>query len=65
MRPPRVKKLPVSKRSLVSDFPSFGPHGSVIGMRRMYYGNDALLVRCGVYVYNVTKNPRIYYDIAE
>lgn len=29
-------------------------------MKKLYYGNDALLVRCGQYVYNVTNEPSIY-----
>ena len=31
-------------------------------MRKLYYGKNALLVRCGDYIYNVTTNPDIYYS---
>jgi hypothetical protein len=35
------------------DYPNFGPNGSVAGMKKLYYGKDALLVRSGAYVYHV------------
>ena len=35
--------------------------GSIAGMKRMFYGKDALLVRCGSWIYNVSKEPRIYH----
>lgn len=34
-------------------YPSFGPNGNVAGMKKKYYGKDALLVRYGAYVYHV------------
>jgi hypothetical protein len=49
---------------MVKDFPSFSATGSIKGMKRMYYGEDALLVRCGSYIYNVTSKPEIYYNLA-
>lgn len=48
------------KRCDISRFPNFHKSGSVSGMKKLYYGNDALLVRCGQYVYNVTSEPSIY-----
>jgi hypothetical protein len=48
------------RKAGLSNFPNFGPNGSVTGMRARYYGPDALLVRCGAYVYNVTGRPDIY-----
>lgn len=61
-RPPRVRTLSVAdgKRLGIEEFPNFGPRGNVTGMRRLYYGDKALLVRCGSYVYNVTGQPDIY-----
>ena len=56
----RVKKLPLNQASLLSCFPNFHKSGSIIGMKHMYYGKDALLVRCGDYIYNVSSEPRIY-----
>jgi len=29
----------------------------------LYYGKDALLVRCGNYIYNVSSEPDIYHSI--
>lgn len=29
---------------------------------RKYFGRKAMLVRCGSYIYNVSKNPEIYRD---
>lgn len=40
----------------LDDYPSFGPHGNVYGMKKKYYGKDALLVRSGAYVYHVPAN---------
>ena len=51
----RVKYLPVStgKRLNIDRYPNFSATGSVRGMKRDFYGKDALLVRCGSYIYNV------------
>ncbi len=51
----RVKILPVTdgKRLGISDFPNFSASGSVRGMKENFYGKDALLVKCGSYIYNV------------
>ena len=37
----------------LSQFPNFSASGSIIGMKQKYYGKDALLIRCGQYIYNV------------
>ena len=62
MASPRVKYLPVKlgERLGIDRFPNFSRTGSVRGMRELYYGNDALLVRCGNYIYNVSGEPGIY-----
>lgn len=62
MRPPPVKTLSVKEGEQLNlnRFPSFHCTGSITGMRKKYYGNDALLVRCGSYIYNVTREPEIY-----
>ena len=44
----------------LSDFPNFSKTGSITGMKKLYYGKDALLVKCGAYIYNVTSKPEIY-----
>lgn len=46
----------------ISRFPNFHRSGSINGMKRLYYGKDALLVACGSYIYNVTSEPNIYYQ---
>lgn len=33
-------------------------------MKELYYGKNALWVRCGNYIYNVSSEPEIYYNIA-
>lgn len=59
----RTKYLPVAegKRVNISAFPNFSANGSIRGMKEKFYGKDALLVRCGSYIYNVSKRPEIYY----
>lgn len=66
MRAPRVKYLRVAdgERLRIHEFPNFSATGSVTGMRKRYYGNDALLVRCGSYIYNVSARPEIYFKWA-
>jgi len=62
----RVKYLKVEKgmRLGINKYPSFSVEGSIKGMKEKYYGKDALLVRSGSYIYNVTSNPDIYYNYA-
>jgi hypothetical protein len=45
---------------LLKDFPAFHRTGNITGMKKLYYGKDALLVKCGNYIYNVTSEPNIY-----
>lgn len=48
--------LPVKFAYLLSDCPNFHKSGSITGMRARFYGKDAQLIRCGSYIYNVTRN---------
>ena len=48
------------KRLGIDNYPNFHKSGSIAGMKKKYYGKDALLVRCGNYIYNVTTNRSIY-----
>lgn len=48
------------KRVNLSRFPNFSRTGSIRGMKKLYYGKDALLIRCGSYIYNVSSEPDIY-----
>lgn len=45
----------------IHQFPNFSVTGNIWGMKHLYYGVDALLVRCGSWIYNVTSQPGIYY----
>jgi len=47
------------ERYNISDYPNFHKSGCIKGMKKIY-GKDALLVRCGNYIYNVSSNPEIY-----
>ena len=57
-----VKTLSVKEGESVNidQFPNFDKSGNVSGMKKLYYGKDALLVKCGNYIYNVTSEPSIY-----
>lgn len=59
---PPVKHMSVKdgERWNLSEFPNSPVTGSARGMREQFYGNDALLVRCGDYIYNVSSEPEIY-----
>lgn len=37
----------------LSDCPSTGRYGNVQGMRNLYWGKDAFVIRCGAYAYKV------------
>lgn len=43
------------ERLKIDQFPYY-----ITGMKKMFYGKDALLVRCGSWIYNVPKEPMIY-----
>lgn len=61
----RVKTVYIKdkQRLRLSSFPNFSATGSITGMKKIY-GEDALLVRCGSWIYNVTSRPDIYYGEA-
>lgn len=40
----------------LSQYPNFHKSGSISGMKKLCYGKNALLVRCGNYIYNVPLN---------
>ena len=58
----KTKTLPAKEhyKYNLSNFPNFAKNGSITGMKKLYYGKDALLVRCGNYIYNVSSSPEIY-----
>lgn len=60
----RVKYLSVKKSVDLSRFPSFHYTGNIAGMKKYFYGKDCLLVRSGKFIYNVSSDPAIYYNLA-
>lgn len=40
----------------LSQYPNFHASGSVAGMKKLYYGENALLVRSGQWIYKVPEN---------
>ena len=64
MRTKYLKKQ-IGETIHIDRFPNFHANGSIFGMKRMYYGKDALLVRCGSYIYKVDSDPSIYYYLAK
>ena len=56
----RTMTLYEGMRVHIDEYPNFSATGSIKGMKEKYYGKDALLVRCGSYIYNVPAN--IYYQ---
>ena len=60
----KVKNISIRKYELLNleQFPNFHQSGSIKGMKKLYYGIDALLVKCGAYVYNVSSKPSIYHN---
>lgn len=62
----RTKKMSKEegKRADIHRFPNFHKTGSIIGMKRLYYGSNALLIRCGNYIFNVSSCPSIYFNLA-
>ena len=60
----RVKYLSVKHKNMVVNFANFSSTGNIKGMKNLYYGKNALLVKCGSYIYNVTPQPNIYYTYA-
>lgn len=57
-------KKEMGEKVNIHRFPNFHASGSIYGMKSRYYGMDALLVRCGSYIYNVSSDPSIYYNLA-
>jgi len=59
-----ARTLYVSKKNAgramlcLGNFPNFHASGSIKGMKKQYYGKDALLIRSGSYIYNV--DPETY-----
>lgn len=54
---PRVKYINKEDKKIynLSQYPNFSATGSIYGMKKLYYGMDALLVKSGSYIYKVPK----------
>lgn len=52
---PRVKYMNKTLKQIynLSQYPNFSATGSILGMKKKYYGKDALLVRSGSWIYKV------------
>ena len=54
----KYMKVADGRRNNIEQYPNFSISGSIKGMREKFYGKNALLVRCGSFIYHVSK--RIY-----
>ena len=64
MKKERVKTLRKEYYNYVAwRFPSFSASGNIAGMRRIYPAG-ALMVRAHGFIYNVSSEPDIYYNMA-
>ena len=54
---PSVRRMSLKEGEAVNidEYPNFHKSGSIKGMKKMYYGKDAYLVKSGNYIYNVPK----------
>ncbi len=57
----KYMKVARGKLFSISQYPNFHKSGSISGMKNLFYGKHALLVRCGSWIYNV---PEAIYDAA-
>ena len=50
----RVRRMTIEQgwRVGIDRFPNFHRSGSIKGMKKLYYGKDCLLIRCGSYIYD-------------
>ena len=60
----KTKTLNKNANVDLSGFPNFSKTGPIRGMKKLYYGKDALLVKHGSYIYNVTQDPHIYHNLS-
>lgn len=53
----RIKGRPGLERRLERDcLASTGPYPNITGMRNLYWGRDCLIVKAGIYIYNMGKD---------
>lgn len=58
----RCRRINEEFKGTLSRFPNFSKTGSITGMKRLYYGIDALLVKDGQFIYNVSSDPNVYFE---
>lgn len=44
----------------LENFPNAGPNPNIQGMRNLYWGKDALVIKCGAYAYNISRDPAFF-----
>lgn len=54
------KDLTEEEQDRLTNCPNIHRTGSVLGMKKLYWGKDALCIRCGNYTYNVSSEPDFY-----
>ncbi|MCS2593492.1 hypothetical protein NXX56_23660 [Bacteroides thetaiotaomicron] len=59
-----TKMILTARRKSMIFANAFHITGSITGMKKLYYGKNALLVHCGSWIYNVSSEPEVYYNIA-
>ncbi len=60
----KTKAISSNSNIDLSEYPNFAANGSIMGMKKLYYGKGALLVKKGGgYIYNVSSSPEIYHNI--
>lgn len=47
--------VPKEHENRLARFPCAGPYASISGMKKLFWGEDAYCVKCGVYLYKVDK----------
>ena len=60
-----AKVITVKKANLKHDlsiYPNFHKSGSITGMKKLYYGKDALLIKSGSYIYKVNQEVYNFYN---
>lgn len=40
-------------KRILDGFPNAGPNPNITGMRKLYWGDDAYIIKCGCYAYKV------------
>jgi hypothetical protein len=48
----------------LSEYPNIHISGSILGMKKLYWGGDAMCIKKGYYIYNVSSNPDLYNRLA-